>query len=321
MRRVLRGLRRAARKGVQKVRENKIILAVACAAVCALVKPDHDSFLRHMRARRGALLERYLAGAMSAAARSAKARELLKRYTEYTDLLLLSAARLSDRWFIGALGTWLEVPAGIARQVKSVVSQPHLDVRSLAVANAAVCAYLNLLASEEMLAKHFTASKENVAERPYTLLTPCFSHISPIHLLSNVQSLMVVGEQVQGLLGPHRAVMVYLFGGLVSSLTSAWINAGSTQSLGASGSIYALLTVNALALPDVRFVWWGGLELSGPQMIVAQLGLDLLSHPHSGIDVFGHAGGAAAGFLYFWHLSNSGRLPLLPPASTFSSLL
>lgn len=73
----------------------------------------------------------------------------------------------------------------------------------------------------------------------YLLLTSAFAHASIIHLIVNMYSLYIIGEQVENYFGKIRFLVIYILSALSGSLLSIVFNTGF--SVGASGAIFGLL--------------------------------------------------------------------------------
>lgn len=76
----------------------------------------------------------------------------------------------------------------------------------------------------------------------WRLLTNCFIHIGVLHLLMNSYALVVIGTQLEPLLGKARFLAAYLFTGIAASVASLWWH-DLTISAGASGAIFGLYGV------------------------------------------------------------------------------
>ena len=78
----------------------------------------------------------------------------------------------------------------------------------------------------------------------YRLFTCMFMHFGFVHLASNMLALILIGGQVEDILGKSRYLFLYLFSGvfasLISFVTSFFTNSG-VVSAGASGAIFALI--------------------------------------------------------------------------------
>lgn len=98
-------------------------------------------------------------------------------------------------------------------------------------------------------------------KQPWTAaLTSMFLHGSLGHLLFNMWSLWIFGNNVEEAFGHIRYAMVYLLGGIAATLTFVFVNPDSTVPLvGASGAIAAALGAYAVLFPGhqiITFVGW-----------------------------------------------------------------
>lgn len=91
----------------------------------------------------------------------------------------------------------------------------------------------------------------------WRLLTASFLHFGPIHLLSNMFVLWVLGRLLEPMLGAGRTLFIYLAGAVLSSAFVLWLMAEGYTSfgllVGASGAIFALLGAETLV---VLQNWW-----------------------------------------------------------------
>lgn len=130
----------------------------------------------------------------------------------------------------------------------------------------------------------------------FRLFSANFLHANLLHIYMNGMGLMVLGSQLERLLGPWRLSLIYLLSALGGSIASA-VAARAAFSVGASTAIFGLL--GALAVVNWRFRrelpagfrqplrWWVfilGLNAALP-LLVGQ------------IDVAAHVGGFFAGAL------------------------
>ncbi|UOR05972.1 rhomboid family intramembrane serine protease [Hymenobacter aerilatus] len=84
--------------------------------------------------------------------------------------------------------------------------------------------------------------------QPWRLLTSCFVHSGPGHLLLNASSLLLLGTLAEPLLGGRRLLLAYLVCGVGGSLASLAWHTGGVNSVGASGSIFGLYGVQLALL-------------------------------------------------------------------------
>lgn len=91
-------------------------------------------------------------------------------------------------------------------------------------------------------------------------LTSMFLHGNLGHLLFNMWSLWIFGNNVEEAFGHIRYAMLYLLGGIAATLAFVFFNPGSTDPLiGASGAIAAALGAYGVLFPGhsvITFVGW-----------------------------------------------------------------
>jgi membrane associated rhomboid family serine protease len=88
-----------------------------------------------------------------------------------------------------------------------------------------------------------------------TLVTSMFLHGGWFHLLSNMWTLFIFGDNVEDRMGSGRFLMFYLLSGVVSGLTHAYFAPGSSvPTVGASGAIAGVLGAYFLLYPGARVI-------------------------------------------------------------------
>ncbi|KAJ2359336.1 hypothetical protein IWW50_000146 [Coemansia erecta] len=164
--------------------------------------------------------------------------------------------------------------------------------------------------------KNFTTMWVNLQEgRIWTLVTPAFSHIEPMHMLINMFMLFTFGTDIAKLLGKKRFLMFYLgaavCGNLVSALARGVVMpvmrgdySGVAQpSLGASTSVVGITTLFACLYPTSTLHLFMIVPVPAWLATVGFIGWDLWRVVGSGkskTDGAGHLGGAAAALGYYW---------------------
>jgi membrane associated rhomboid family serine protease len=95
-----------------------------------------------------------------------------------------------------------------------------------------------------------------LAGNPYLpFLTSMFLHGGLMHLLGNMWSLWIFGDNVEDWLGHGRFALFYLFCGVVSGLMHLFTNWGSElPTIGASGAIAGVMGAYFLLYPKARVV-------------------------------------------------------------------
>jgi membrane associated rhomboid family serine protease len=153
-----------------------------------------------------------------------------------------------------------------------------------------------------------------------TLITSFFLHGSLWHLASNMYFLVVLGDNVEDLLGWPRYLALLLAGTVAGNLCHAAVNPAShAPAVGASGGIAAVILYYGLQFPHGRLkmglrflifdisVWaalllWVAAQIVGT-ILQAKLGTQ--------VAYAAHVGGALTG-LIFWLLYGRGEIPRAP---------
>lgn len=101
-----------------------------------------------------------------------------------------------------------------------------------------------------------------------TLFTSMFMHGGLMHIIWNMWSLWIFGDNVEGILGHRRYALFYLLSGIAASLTQVAMNISSaTPMIGASGAVAGVLGAYMITFPRARVIaWWPFFLLYGPTM-------------------------------------------------------
>lgn len=157
--------------------------------------------------------------------------------------------------------------------------------------------------SNRLMMDNFTLTLASVLQgRVHTLLTSLFSHANFGHLAMNMITLFFFGSSMIGFLGQRRFLMLYLGGGLMSSMCVLAYNAirGDAPTLGASGAVNSIVMTSVVLNPRATIYLY--LVVPVPAAIVGALyvGVDLYGAYTGGSHTAhaGHLGGAAVGMLY-----------------------
>jgi membrane associated rhomboid family serine protease len=159
---------------------------------------------------------------------------------------------------------------------------------------------------------HFP-STELFAAQYWPFFTNMFLHGSWLHVIGNMWSLYIFGDNVEDLLGPVRFFAFYLLAGVVANLSHFFVNSESTMPvIGASGAVAGIMAGYLRLFPRARvIVLFPILFLpyffEVPAMLfmgiwffsqVASGAVTLLASPEGGgIAWWAHIGGFALGFL------------------------
>lgn len=123
----------------------------------------------------------------------------------------------------------------------------------------------------------------------WTAVTSGFLHFGPIHLLVNMFTLYVFGRNVERVLGRARYGAIYAVSLLGGSAAVLWFGLENTITVGASGAIFGLMGAELVLSLRMRI---------NPTSLLVVVGVNVVaSFTISGISLFGHLGGLAAGAL------------------------
>jgi len=132
-----------------------------------------------------------------------------------------------------------------------------------------------------------------IAGQWWRLFTPIFLHMGLMHIVVNGVVIYFMGMQIEALFGHWRMLFLYLLGGVSGNIMSFALS--PDQSVGASTAIFALF--GAFLMVGESF-WENPVirQLTRQFLLLTVMNLvfDLFS---SGIDIWGHVGGLAGGFL------------------------
>jgi membrane associated rhomboid family serine protease len=139
---------------------------------------------------------------------------------------------------------------------------------------------------------------------PLTLVTSQFLHGGWLHLISNMWTLFIFGDNVEDRIGSFRFLFFYLFGGIAANLLQAFVFPNSSiPAVGASGAIAAVLGAYLVLFPRSRvitlillffFPWF--VEISA----IFYLGFWFVTQLYSGVFAFGLPDGSQAGGIAWW---------------------
>lgn len=170
----------------------------------------------------------------------------------------------------------------------------------------------NIFFSEALQYFEMPAQLSLLAQRPWTLLTYMFSHISALNILSNMLWLWAFGFILQELTGNKKLIPIYIYGGLAGAIVFIAINyivpslrpaISSSALLGANAATMAVAVATTTLAPDFRFFrnLNGGIPiwvLTMVYILVDFAGIATVSAAYS----LSHLAGAAAGFLFIFLL-------------------
>lgn len=158
----------------------------------------------------------------------------------------------------------------------------------------------------DQLARHFT-----LGQQAFSWVSFMFLHGGFLHILGNMWSLYIFGDNVEDRLGPVRYLLFYLLCGVASGISHVLLNAHSTApTIGASGAIagvmgaYILLhpTSKILTLIPIIIIPWfveiPAFFFLGVWFLLQFLSATAASGAGGGIAWWAHIGGFVFGMLF-----------------------
>ncbi|KAI0699428.1 hypothetical protein BC835DRAFT_1267788 [Cytidiella melzeri] len=158
------------------------------------------------------------------------------------------------------------------------------------------------------LMKNFTVSLDNIRDgRIWTLLSCCFSHEGAAHIFVNAFTFYFMAPPVLGVLGKRSFLLLYLGGGIFSSLSSMWFNnvvlpKPHYSSHGASGAMYSVISFLACLAPSLKFQLWGVIPIPAWLFVSGVFAMDTysaLENKRAGTDTAGHVAGILGGIAFY----------------------
>ncbi|HSP37443.1 MAG TPA: rhomboid family intramembrane serine protease [Frankiaceae bacterium] len=135
--------------------------------------------------------------------------------------------------------------------------------------------------------QRFVLYNPAIADEPYRLLTAVFLHASLVHIGLNMLVLVLIGRQLEQVLGWARYLAGYVVSGVGGSVLFYLLGNSTTYGLGASGAIFGLFSTFYLVARRLQ---------ADASSILATIGLNLvLTVLIPGISLWAHLGGLVTG--------------------------
>lgn len=163
--------------------------------------------------------------------------------------------------------------------------------------------------------------------RPWTLLTYAIVHLDIQHILFNMLFLYWFGQILQDFLGPKKILHFYLAGAISGGLLYILLfnlmgkdgmSLFSSQLIGASGAIYAIICGAAFLVPNytMNLLFFGPVRLKYIAIFAVLISFLNIPNGNPGGNI-AHLGGALGGILYLKYLQGAlFRLPIKKPQPT-----
>jgi len=162
------------------------------------------------------------------------------------------------------------------------------------------------------------ASLPKFLYHPWTILSYAFVHESFMHILFNMLFLYWFGKLIQEYLGSKRVVSLYILGGIVGGvLYMALYNlvpfyhnrVATSEMLGASAGVYAIVTAAATLVPNYTFhlLFLGPVRIKYIALVYILLSFFGIKEVNAGGNI-AHLGGALLGFIFIASLRKGNDL-------------
>lgn len=128
----------------------------------------------------------------------------------------------------------------------------------------------------------------------WRLVTPIFMHANFPHILFNLFTLIIIGPGIESLAGTARFSLLFLLSGILANVITLLTMPAMYVHVGASGAIFGLFGCYAYILLYKKHL----MTRQNSQTILALIVLSVvLSFMQTSVNLVGHIGGLAAGFL------------------------
>jgi membrane associated rhomboid family serine protease len=155
---------------------------------------------------------------------------------------------------------------------------------------------------------YIPAPIENFITRPWTLITYFLAHQNFFHILFNMLMLYWFGMLSNEFMGSKRTIAMYVYGGVVGGLLYLLVyntvpffynNMPAVGMIGASASVYAIITGIATLLPEysIHLLLFGAVRLKYVAAITIFLSFIGSSGSNAGGNI-AHLGGALMGYIF-----------------------
>ena len=149
---------------------------------------------------------------------------------------------------------------------------------------------------------NFGLVPQDIASRPWIIITSMFIHRSLWHLVANMWTLYFFSSMLSSIIGDKRYLAVYFIGGIVGGIFYALIASPNSIAIGASGAIFALGGALAILRPKIS-VYVFPIPAPIPLWVAVIGGFFIISF-WPGIAWQAHLGGLIAGLAigYFYKI-------------------
>ncbi len=91
-----------------------------------------------------------------------------------------------------------------------------------------------------------------ILDKPWTIVTSIFLHVSIGHILANMITLYFFGKYLYTLIGEKKFLVVYFIGGILGNIFYVLLGPPLSIAIGASGAVFTVGGVLAVMRPKLR---------------------------------------------------------------------
>ena len=148
---------------------------------------------------------------------------------------------------------------------------------------------------------------------PFQYITYMFMHVNFVHILFNMMMFIFLGPSIEKRIGHRRFLYMYIIAGIGSALLHFYMVDVDKDSalLGASGSVFAILTGYGFLFPDRKLsILLLPFQFKAKYLSICYFTFELYRAFTSvdNVSHWGHIGGGIVGFIYLYHLTKIKKL-------------
>ncbi len=109
--------------------------------------------------------------------------------------------------------------------------------------------------AQEFVIEYLSLIPAIMFDRPWTIITYMFVHLTFDHLFWNMLFLFFFGMALEQRIGERRFLIIYLLSGIVAAIVQVLALSGTDSLIpmvGASGALYGVLGCLAIIAPEIR---------------------------------------------------------------------
>ena len=169
---------------------------------------------------------------------------------------------------------WINIDSQTRRKWQERLPRLPISVSGIILIICLVIFLLSLVAMQFVI-NYLALIPTLLPERPWTLITYMFVHVTFDHLFWNMLFLFFFGIELERRLGEGRFLGLYLISGVVAALTQIFFS-GYGILLGASGALYGVMGCLAMIAPHMRILLFFAIPMRIPYAVVLYALVDFL---------------------------------------------